>query len=111
VGGRRLISATYPVAVVVEQVFHQVGMLGRLGLKSRLDPSGFPENVRHWRSATGGVVVGAEVAPIVSSYEGVLAESLKKGLYAGIVEAMSNSIQHAYEGPRADGLGVGVKSW
>ena len=55
--------------------------------------------------------MGEEVAPIVAPYKGVLAESLTKGLYAGIVEAMSNSVQHAYEGPRADGLDLGVRGW
>lgn len=105
-----VIRCVYPRQLIVEQVLQQVGMMKMLGMRERRLPSAFPENVRHWRYETGKKADGAVAEPVLSRYELLLAagklpkdsaESLRSGLYAGIVEAMTNSAQHAYEGTLA----------
>jgi hypothetical protein len=114
-GDHKLICGNYPDDLVVEQVLQRLGILSMLGLEARKKPEEFPENVRHWCSATGELADGKAIEPIVKCYEGVMAESLKGDLYAGIVEAMTNCAQHAYEHPRNDDpladRGIRCRSW
>lgn len=103
-GDRQLFRGNYPRDRVVEQVLQQVGILGMLHLKARLSTSSFPENVRHWKHASDELAEGKKAGPLVERYTGRLATSLTRGLYAGITEAMTNSVQHAYVGERGDEL-------
>ncbi|MDB5684865.1 MAG: hypothetical protein JWM75_2563 [Sphingomonas bacterium] len=57
------------------------------------------EDVKHWRYATGVASEGTKGGTILHGYEGRLAEGLTSDLYAGIVEAMTNTVHHAYAGP------------
>jgi len=54
------------------------------------------EDVKHWRFATGVATEGVKGGTILEGYEGRLAEGLTSDLYAGIVEAMTNTVHHAY---------------
>jgi len=101
-GDRQLIRCNYPEDVVVEQVLQKVGILSILGKDERQDPETFADNVRYWHSVSGELADGEAVAPIVTQYRGVLAASRNSDLYDGIVEAMINCAQHAYEHPRRD---------
>jgi hypothetical protein len=109
------IWGTYPHNRVVEQVLQQVGILAMLGLKARMSEERFPDNVRHWRATSGQQTTGSTVDPLIQEYDGRLAASRQRDLYDGIVEAMTNCVQHAYEGYRNDELpesmGGRCRSW
>lgn len=108
VPGQFPVLARYPKDEVVEQVLQQVGISSLVRLKDRLEPADFAENVRHWRHATGEVVDGRKLEDFIVEYRDRLARALTTTLYSGIVEAMTNSVQHAYPlnyaGWRADGV-------
>ena len=57
------------------------------------------EDVRHWRYATGVASEGEKGGTFLEAYEGRLANGLTNDLYAGIVEAMTNTVHHAYADP------------
>lgn len=59
-------------------------------------PEAEREDVKHWRTATGVASEGEKGGSILQGYEGRLAEGLTSDLYAGIVEAMTNTVHHAY---------------
>jgi hypothetical protein len=91
-----------------------------VGLRERMQADTFAENVRHWHHATGEFAEGNKLQNLIERYEGRLAPSLTSGLYDGIVEAMTNCVQHAYPreavGPwRADRIPAdvakGCRSW
>lgn len=84
---------------IIHQVLEQVGIYKRLGVKCDVTPT--DESVIHWRSASGVLAEGQTGGSLLENYEGRLAEGIRKGLYAGIVEAMTNTVHHAYVG--ADG--------
>lgn len=103
--GRKTVRAfKYPADQVVEQVLQHVGIARILGLPSRFPAEMLAENVKHWRFATGVLTEGESVAPLLDRYQGRIATSLSKHLYAGIVEAMANALAHAYIADRGDGI-------
>ncbi|WP_298196517.1 hypothetical protein [Novosphingobium sp.] len=71
------------------------------------------EDVRHWRSATGVASEGEKGGAILQGYEGRLADNLTSGLYDGIVEAMTNTVHHAYVGQSGEQLKkhIGRRWW
>jgi hypothetical protein len=71
------------------------------------------DDVRHWRSATGVASEGEKGGTILEAYEGRLADKLTSDLYAGIVEAMTNTVHHAYVGTQGEELRryIGRRWW
>ena len=71
------------------------------------------DDVRHWRSASGVASEGEKGGSILEAYEGRLADNLTSDLYAGIVEAMTNTVHHAYAGPQGKDLKrfIGRRWW
>ena len=76
-------------------------------------PEAEREDVRHWRSATGVATEGEKGGSILAAYEGRLADKLTSDLYAGIVEAMTNTVHHAYAGQKGNELKqfIGRRWW
>lgn len=100
-GSMRKIRCSYPNDKVVEQVLQQVGVFNAIGkpCRAKIDH----DLVKHWHSATGTQVEGAKIEPVLKYYQGTVAAPLTTPqLYAGIVEAMANSREHAYVGTSAD---------
>ena len=97
---------------LVEEVLQQIGVYESLGLACDVPPQS--ESVIHWRVATGTLAEGVKGGSILEQYDGRLAEGLTKGLYDGLVEAMTNTVHHAYpdtsEG-RMRRHGVGKRWW
>lgn len=79
---------------LVEEVFQQIGIYEKLGIKCDIAPAS--ESVIHWQVASGTLAEGAKSGSILESYEGRLPSGLTKGLYDGLVEAMTNTVHHAY---------------
>jgi hypothetical protein len=95
-----------PRDIIVRQVLQQVGILDLLRCEARQNESDFAANVRHWKYATGLEVDGAKFETFQKAFEGKIAAPLLTDFYAGITEAMTNSIHHAYEAERGDGIGL-----
>jgi len=76
-------------------------------------PEADREDVRHWRVATGVASEGEKGGSLFGDYEGRLADGLTGDLYNGIVEAMTNTVHHAYAGPAGDHLKrfIGKRWW
>jgi hypothetical protein len=91
---RTLLQARRCQTALVDQVLQQIGVYGRLRVPCDQEPS--HESVIHWREASGVLAEGSAGGTILESYEGRLAEGLTRGLYDGIVEAMTNTVHHAY---------------
>jgi hypothetical protein len=84
-----------PKNEVIHAVFCQIGVYQS---DNSLGPEADRDDVKHWRSATGVASEGDKGGAILEAYEGRLAENLTSDLYAGIVEAMTNTVHHAYVG-------------
>lgn len=108
---RNQIRISPPVDSVVDEVFQQIGVYERLNISRTAKPQS--ENVIHWRSATGVLSEGDKGNSLIEGHEGELADGISKGLYSGIVEAMTNTIHHAYIGAEGEKLkyGIGQRWW
>lgn len=93
------------------QVFSQVGLSTFLHMPM---VSASHEDVVYWRSAHGDCVDGQRYDEVLGPYSGALTDALQSNIYRGMIEAMNNAVQHAYEDDRADGLpqpGQQFKTW
>lgn len=90
-------SIVKPSDYVVEQVLYQVGIAALLGRRKYFNNSTFHPSVRHWHVAYGENVDLEKANNIFDSFKGKLTPELSKSVYAGISEAMTNCIHHAYE--------------
>lgn len=99
-----------PQDAIIHAVMCQVGIY-------QWDETPLPEadrdDVRHWRSASGVASEGEKGGSILEAYEGRLADNLTSDLYAGIVEAMTNTVHHAYSGAKGKELRrfIGRRWW
>lgn len=80
--------------LVTDEILQHLGIYAKLGIRCSQEPQ--HESVIHWRVASGVYAEGKAGGSILESYEGRLAEGLTRGLYDGVVEAMTNTVQHAY---------------
>lgn len=96
---------------IIHQVLEQIGIYHRLGIKCDTVP--VDENVIHWRPASGVLSDGQTSGTLLDNYDGRLAEGIRRGLYAGIVEAMTNTVHHAYDGEEGRRLkqSIGRRWW
>jgi hypothetical protein len=102
--GRRSISIRRVVDLKVRQVLHQIGFYDAIGRRSSIAPTA--EDVIHWRSITGRGADGEKADTLVQAVRDRVPPSLSSPIYDGLVEAMTNSAQHAYLQARRDGLGA-----
>ncbi|NHQ81150.1 hypothetical protein HA051_06080 [Chromobacterium vaccinii] len=92
---------------IVRQVLQQVGFLKLVGHKHVQSPDDFDKSVRYWRYATGHQIDPSRIGDDVwSAMDGLITPALSRSMYKGISEAMTNSVHHAYVGPREDGINV-----
>jgi hypothetical protein len=91
---RRPVDCNYPRNNVVEQVLQHLGLLQDLGLDPRVEISA--DDVRNWQMYSGESATGALAEPLVAQYGRLFHGKDPKKLYDGLVEAMTNCMQHAY---------------
>ncbi|TWC17138.1 hypothetical protein FBY06_11814 [Pseudomonas sp. SJZ085] len=96
------IRSTIPKSNKAAQVLQQIGLSRLLRTKNRTEC--LDGDVVNWRSARGQGALGEKYDEILGFYDGRITESLQTELYTGITEAMTNAHQHAYIGPRGDGI-------
>ena len=96
----RIVRCNYPKNQLVEQVLQHIGVLSMLGQRSRKFVD--HETVKHWCIASGSDVDGSKLEELSTKYKGTFTARLSKGsLYNGLIEAMTNSCQHAYPDKRS----------
>ncbi|WP_143330315.1 hypothetical protein [Chromobacterium haemolyticum] len=75
----------------------------------------FDKTVTNWRFATGYCTDASRIGEDVwDAIDGLVTPVLSRSIYKGITEAMTNSVHHAYVGPRGDGVparGETEKRW
>lgn len=105
------VQITRPRNAIVDEVLQQIGVYERLGIQCATPPN--HESVIHWRSATGVLSDGPAGGSMLLNYQGRLADGITRGLYEGIVEAMTNTVHHAYDGEDGEKLrhGIGRRWW
>lgn len=95
---------------LVESILNQIGFFTLLGDKNRNCPT--YHNVECWRSAQGikadGQVAGELLNTVPAEF---LDQDKLKGLYRGVIEALSNSVEHAYPSGRSDGRDALDRRW
>lgn len=88
------ISCSYPKNEVVEQLFQHIGFLNLLG-KRDLRKTITSENVRYWHYLNG--VSTDDVSKFKNLLQSIkLNEDIQSGLFDSMSEAVTNTIQHAY---------------
>lgn len=107
----RPIEVKRPIVPLMDEVLQQIGVYELVGVRCSSAPR--DESVVHWMRATGTLSEGAKGGSILESYSGRLAPGLDRGLYEGIVEAMTNTLHHAYEGEEGNRLrrSIGRRWW
>ena len=100
--GRRCIRIRKVLNSKVGEVLHQIGFYDAIGRRSSIAPTA--EDVIHWRAIAGRGADGEKADNLVQTVRDRLPTSLGSPMYDGLVEAMTNSAQHAYLRPRRDGL-------
>lgn len=108
--GSAQITAIPPKNDKVSQVMRQVGLYKLLGIVSEVQPK--DDDVVHWRYAHGSKVDGEKYEDILASYDGDIASAMQERLFAGVTEAMTNVVNHAYDIKRNDGFDISdSKEW
>lgn len=88
---------------IVRQVLDQIELLERTGnpaLSESRDE--YDLSVRNWRYATG-TRVDEEPGNVLEQHEGRIAPALMEKMQIGLMEAITNSLHHAYRADRQDG--------
>jgi len=95
----------------MDEVFAQIGLYDSIDEPCEVNSD--RDDVKHWRLATGVLSEGEQGGSMLESYKGRLADRLERGLYEGIVEAMTNTVHHAYEGSHGNRLRhmIGKRWW
>jgi hypothetical protein len=102
--GELNITCISPQNDKVCQVFQQIGLFDLLGQSHGAVPK--DDDVINWRFAHGRKVEGQRYEDVLAEYDGNIAQPLQENLFAGITEAMTNVLNHAYALPREDETGI-----
>ena len=92
--GKRRIRCTYPRDPVVAQVLEHVGLFGLLGQTTK--PTVDHDTVRYWKIDSGTEVEGERTRQAMAGYSNAFSSLKRRALYKGLVEAITNCVQHAY---------------
>jgi hypothetical protein len=103
------ITCTPPADNVVAQVLQHVGIFGKLRFSSKCAVTA--DNVVHWEAYSGTQVDGSAVGRALMRHSNLFSSPLQSRLYGGLVEAMTNTKQHAYKQPRGDGYPDALPNW
>lgn len=97
-GVAKRLSGKRPKAIVVRQVFDQVGLSELLRIRpKKWAADDLPESVKHWRFRSGTLTEGQQFAEPLGGFSSRIPQFGR--LYAGVVEAMANTKAHAYPDP------------
>ncbi len=95
---------------VVESVLNRIGFYALLGQKMKDIPE--QENVKCWNAVNGDSANGELAGSMLEQIHNQVGTEYHRNLYRGAIEALSNSVEHAYMWPRKDCLSQIVdKRW
>ena len=103
------ITSNYPKDPIVEQLFQHIGVLTLLGNTSKVAITA--DNVRYWHFIRGTTGDTSPFKALFSAYSSGLKERIRDGLYESLSEAITNTIQHAYERSNASTTSDPEKRW
>ncbi|MGE4431882.1 MAG: hypothetical protein AB7E05_14195 [Sphingobium sp.] len=90
---------------IVRQVLDQIDLLDRVNHPPiHEEKSHFHSSVKNWRYATG-TRVNEEPGDVLEKHEGRIAPALMQKMQIGLMEAITNSLHHAYMADRNDECG------
>ena len=90
------LASNYPANSTIEQMFQHIGLLKKLGNSPRLSITA--ENVKHWHFLCGETADLSGVKNLFNILATQLSDDTSSGLFDSISEAVTNVVQHAYEG-------------
>lgn len=103
------VTSSYPVDPVVEQLFQHIGVLGWLGNTPRVTITA--DNVRYWHFLQGITTDMRPLKELFDAYSNDIQDRVRDGLSAGLGEAVTNTIQHAYIGESERNVEESGKRW
>ena len=116
--GASTINATKPPPVynqfhqesrTLEAALNQIGFYELLQQKENNIPK--PDNVSCWSVARGTSTDSATAGHMIEKINASIPEKSTRALYRGAIEALANSVEHAYTGIRSDSLNILDKRW
>lgn len=90
------ISCNYPIDPVVHELFEHIGVLRLLGNSSQVSVNA--DNVKDWYLVKGNDTDTSGFTQLFTQYQSEMPFGVSQGLYEGMSEAVTNVVQHAYEG-------------
>lgn len=101
--GKYKVKATFPVPIrdkfgnekrTVESILNRIGFFNLIGKTERNISEA--ADVRCWTHMTGSTADGESAGKILSLVQEMLPANVRKDLYRGSIEALSNCVEHAY---------------
>jgi len=93
----------------VEAVLNQIGFFELINTPIRKIPT--EPHVECWMHATASLSDGSIAGPLLDNYKDSLPQHLPRILYRGAIEAISNSVEHAYMFERGDNIPFTEDRW
>jgi len=103
------ISSDYPADDIVEQLFQHIGLLDELGNSPRKVVTA--DNVKYWHFLQGTIADPSGFMQLFAAFASQIGSETSAGLYESMSEAITNVVQHAYDGLRPESLAAGVRWW
>lgn len=94
---------------MVESALNQIGFFKLIGQEcSRLTTH---RSIEIWRQLSGSTADGSLAGSLLNSLPDEIPKTSRKKLYRGAIEAIANSVEHAYPTPRNDGIDIMDSRW
>jgi len=94
---------------IVESVLNQIGFFKLIDQECVSHTK--HHSVEIWRQLSGSTADGSLAASLLDSLPEEITKASRQKLYRGAIEAIANSVEHAYPSPRNDGIGTMDSRW
>lgn len=94
---------------VIEEVLQQIGFFSLIGQPERTPTK--QADISIWRQLSGNLADGSLAASLLNSLPQTISKKSKAHLYKGAIEAMANSVDHAYPSENSDGEVIENRWW
>jgi hypothetical protein len=94
---------------IVESALNQIGFFKLIGQECNSHTK--HRSIEIWRQLSGSTADGSLAGSLLNSLPDEITKASRKKLYRGAIEAIANSVEHAYPTPRNDGIGTMDSRW